>query len=60
VRALVNALAQLIATVLTLGLVRKVRRRLVIYTAVLVWYLAGCPASWGLSGARSPRTQDEA
>jgi GT2 family glycosyltransferase len=59
VRALVNALAQLVALILTLGLVRKVRRRLVLYTAILVWYLAGCPASWGLSGVRSQHTREQ-
>jgi GT2 family glycosyltransferase len=58
-RAFVNMLGQLIALFVTLGLARKVRRRLVLYTAILVWYLAGCPASWGLSGVRSHFTREK-
>ena len=47
-RLLVNALSYLLAGVLTLGLVRKVRARLMVYLTQLAWLLAGCPASWGL------------
>lgn len=47
-RLLVNALSYLLAGMLTLGMVGKVRVRLRSYLTQLVWLFAGCPASWGL------------
>jgi hypothetical protein len=47
-RLLVNTVSYLFMGALTLGLVRKVRARLMVYLTQLTWLLVGCPASWGL------------
>lgn len=47
-RLLVNTVSYLFVGVLTLGLVKRVRTKLMIYLTQLTWLLAGCPASWGL------------
>jgi len=47
-RLFINLIAQLIMTVLTLGLVRKTRLRTVLYAGLLGWYFSGCPSSQGL------------
>lgn len=48
IRLLVNAASYLLIGLLSLGLVGKVRARLMVYLTQLAWLLAGCPARWGL------------
>ncbi|MCK7580738.1 MAG: glycosyltransferase family 2 protein [Chromatiales bacterium] len=55
-RLLINAAVQAVAAVLTLGLVRPVRERLMVYGLQVVWLVAGCPDSWGLPD-KCPREQ---
>jgi N-acetylglucosaminyl-diphospho-decaprenol L-rhamnosyltransferase len=47
-RLLINTLSYLLMGVLTLGLLGKVRTKLMVYLTQLSWLLVGCPASWGL------------
>lgn len=47
-RLLMNTVSYLLMGVLTLGLLGKVRTRLMVYLTQLTWLLIGCPASWGL------------
>lgn len=48
VRLLVNTASYLLMGLLSLGLIGKVRARLMVYLTQLAWLLAGCPARWGL------------
>lgn len=47
-RLLVNTVSYLVMGALTLGRVKKVRAKLMVYLTQLAWLLAGCPANWGL------------
>jgi len=47
-RLFMNTVSYLLMGVLTLGLLRKVRTKLMVYLTQLTWLLIGCPASWGL------------
>jgi len=47
-RLLLNTVVQLAAVVLTLGLVRGIRQRFLVYGAQVAWLLRGCPEHWGL------------
>jgi len=47
-RLLVNTVSYLFMGALTLGLLGKVRTKLMVYLTQLAWLLIGCPASWGL------------
>lgn len=47
-KAIVNALSNTLAVVLTLGLSAKVRQKAAVYWRILGWYLAGCPSDVGL------------
>jgi len=47
-RLIINLAAQLIMTVITLGLIKKTRLRTVLYAGLLGWYFCGCPAGRGL------------
>ncbi len=47
-RLVINTLSYLFMGVLTLGLLRKVRTRLMVYLTQLAWLLSGCPSRWGL------------
>ncbi len=47
-RLLMNTVSYLLLGVLTLGLLRKVRAKLMVYLTQLTWLLIGCPARWGL------------
>lgn len=48
VRLLVNTVSYFLMGLLSLGLIGKVRARLMAYLTQLGWLLAGCPAHWGL------------
>ncbi|NLF38502.1 glycosyltransferase family 2 protein [bacterium] len=48
VRLMVNMLAQLVLTLVTLGLWRTARHRLIMYATLLAWYFCGRPDGWGL------------
>ncbi|MGQ9861964.1 MAG: glycosyltransferase family 2 protein [Thiobacillaceae bacterium] len=48
IRLLINTLSYLLIGALSLGLIGKVRARLLVYVTQLAWLLAGCPTSWGL------------
>lgn len=47
-RLLANTASYLLMGALSLGLIGKVRARLMVYLTQLAWLLAGCPARWGL------------
>jgi GT2 family glycosyltransferase len=47
-RLLLNAGVQLAALLLTLGLMRSVRGRFMVYATQIAWLLRGCPRQWGL------------
>jgi N-acetylglucosaminyl-diphospho-decaprenol L-rhamnosyltransferase len=47
-RLLLNTVVQLVAVVLTLGLVRGIRQRFLVYGTQVAWLLRGCPEHWGL------------
>jgi len=47
-RLLLNTAVQLTLVLLTLGLVRRVRERFLVYGAQIAWLLRGCPEHWGL------------
>jgi len=47
-RLLMNTVSYLLMGVLTLGLLGKVRTKLMVYLTQLVWLLGGCPSRWGL------------
>jgi N-acetylglucosaminyl-diphospho-decaprenol L-rhamnosyltransferase len=55
-RLLLNAGVQLAALLLTLGLVRSVRARFMVYAIQIVWLLRGCPQQWGLPDKCPTRT----
>ncbi len=47
-RLLLNAGVQLAAMLVTLGTVRSVRERFMVYGIQIAWLLRGCPEQWGL------------
>ena len=47
-RLLLNTVVQGVVLILSLGSVRSVRERFVVYAVQVVWLLRGCPAHWGL------------
>jgi len=47
-RLLVNTLVNLLATILTLGLLTKTREKTIIYSLQLAWLALGRPEHWGL------------
>jgi GT2 family glycosyltransferase len=47
-RLLVNTASYLLMGALTLGLLGKVRTKLMVYLTQLAWLLSGCPSRWGL------------
>jgi len=47
-RLLMNTASYLLMGALTLGLLGKVRNKLMVYLTQLAWLLSGCPARWGL------------
>jgi N-acetylglucosaminyl-diphospho-decaprenol L-rhamnosyltransferase len=47
-RLFMNTVSYLLMGVLTLGLLKRVRTKLIVYLTQLTWLLIGCPASWGL------------
>lgn len=47
-RLLVNTVSYLLMGALTLGLLHRVRTKLMVYLTQLTWLLIGCPANWGL------------
>jgi GT2 family glycosyltransferase len=47
-RLLINTASYLLMGALTLGLLGKVRTKLMVYLTQLAWLLSGCPARWGL------------
>lgn len=47
-RLLLNTLSHLLAVVLTLGLVTKLRQKLKVYATLIIWLALGKPESWGL------------
>jgi GT2 family glycosyltransferase len=49
-RLALNSLATLLLTVVTLGLVRRIREKFLVYGYQFVWVCAGMPKSWGLPG----------
>jgi GT2 family glycosyltransferase len=55
-RLLMNTASYLLMGALTLGLLGKVRTKLMVYLTQLTWLLIGCPARWGLPDkcARQP------
>jgi len=58
-RLLLNTATNLLATMLTLGLVARLRAKLGVYLSQLAWLALGCPEHWGLSG-KCPRPDKEA
>jgi len=48
-RLSMNTVSYLLLGVLTLGLLRKVRTKLMVYLTQLTWLIISCRASWGLS-----------
>lgn len=58
-RLLLNTATNLLATILTLGLVARLRTKLGVYLSQLAWLALGCPEHWGLPG-KCPRPDKEA
>ncbi|MDH5526229.1 MAG: glycosyltransferase family 2 protein [Nitrospirota bacterium] len=52
-RLLLNTASYLLLTALTLGMAGKVRGKFLDYGYQLVWWMSGCPESWGLPGKRA-------
>lgn len=48
-RLLFNTLTHALLVLLTVGCVKKFRRKCSMYAGLLAWYLLGCPHSWGLA-----------
>jgi N-acetylglucosaminyl-diphospho-decaprenol L-rhamnosyltransferase len=47
-RLVINTTAHFAMVVLTMGQIRSLRNKLVIYSTQLAWLALGCPESWGL------------
>lgn len=48
IRLLVNTASYCLMGCLSLGLIARVRARLMVYLSQVAWLLSGCPAHWGL------------